>query len=144
MMRDLRNGITFGAFDLCHVGHVVMLEECRQHCDYLIVGLHVDPSIERKTKNKPIQSVYERYTQLRAIKFVDEIIPYNYEHEIEEMLRTIPIHVRFLGEDYVNLPFTGQKYCEDNRIQVVYNSRKHNFSSTELRKRISLHSPIPL
>ena len=144
MLRDIKNGITFGAFDLCHVGHIVMLEECKQFCDYLIVGLHVDPSIERTSKNKPIQSMYERYAQLRAIKFVDEIIPYCYEYEIEEMLRTIPINVRFLGEDYRNQPFTGQKYCEENGIQVVYNLRKHLFSSTELRKRISLHSPIPL
>lgn len=144
MTRDLKNGITFGAFDLCHVGHIVMLEECKQYCDYLIVGLHVDPSIERQSKNKPIQSVYERYVQLRALKFVDEIIPYSYESEIEEMLRTLPIHVRFLGEDYLHKPYTGQQYCEDNGIQVVYNSRKHFFSSTELRKRISLHSPMPL
>lgn len=131
-----RYGITFGAFDLCHTGHIIMFEECRQYCDYLIVGLHVDPSIERPSKNKPVQSVYERYIQLRSISDIDEIIPYCYEYEIEQMMTTLPISVRFLGEDYKGKTFTGQQYCIDNSIEVIYNSRKHNFSTTELRERV--------
>lgn len=131
-----RYGITFGAFDLCHAGHVVMFEECRQYCDYLIVGLHVDPSIERQTKNKPVQSVYERYIQLKAISYIDEIVPYCYEYEIEQMMTTLPICVRFLGEDYRGKVFTGQQYCIDNNIEIIYNSRKHKFSTTELRERV--------
>lgn len=132
----MKTGITFGCFDLCHAGHVTMFEECTRYCDYLIVGLHVDPSIERKTKNKPVQSLYERYVQLRAISYVDEIIPYCYEYEIEQMMQTLPINVRFIGEDYRGKVFTGQQYCIDNSIDVIYNSRKHSFSSSELRERV--------
>jgi glycerol-3-phosphate cytidylyltransferase len=137
-MRDLRTGITFGCFDLCHAGHVIMLEECKQYCDYLIVGLHVDPSVERQTKNKPVQSLFERYTQLRAVKFVDEIIPYQYECEINEMLESLPINVRFLGEDYRDKQATGDVICKDLGIDIVYNKRKHGFSTSDLRQRIKM------
>lgn len=126
-------GITFGAFDLCHAGHVLMFEECRGQCDYLIVGLQFDPSLEREGKNKPIQSMYERYLQLKAIRYIDEIIPYAYEHEIVEILSTRKIDVRFVGADYIGKVFTGS---DNDSIDICYNSRNHNYSTSELRKRI--------
>lgn len=129
-------GITFGCFDLCHAGHVLMLRECKSQCDYLIVGLQVDPSMERDTKNKPIQSLYERYIQLHELKWVDEIIPYQFEAEILSILQTLPISIRFVGEDYRDKDFTGKQYCIDNYIDIIYNSRKHGFSSSELRRRL--------
>lgn len=132
----MKTGITFGCFDLCHAGHVLMLKECRSQCNHLIVGLQVDPSIERPEKNKPIQSLYERYVQLHELKWVDEIIPYQLESEIISMLQTLPISTRFIGEDYKTKDFTGRQYCIDNQIDIIYNSRKHGFSSSELRRRL--------
>lgn len=129
-------GITFSAFDLFHAGHVAMLKEAHQQCDYLIVGLQTDPSIERVNKNKPIQSVFERYIQLQGCKYIDEIIPYTYEFEVEDILLTYPINVRFIGEEYRNKEFTGKSICEEKGIDIVYNSRKHSFSSSGLRNRI--------
>lgn len=133
----MRIGITFSAFDLLHPGHVLMLEEAKANCDYLIVGLQIDPSIERPEKNKPIQTVYERYTQLRACKYVDEIIPYVYESEIIDILQSRQIDVRFIGEDYVGKNFTGKEVCSSNNIELHYNARAHGFSTSELRKRIA-------
>lgn len=135
-MLNNRVGITFGAFDLCHAGHVLMFEECALNCDYLIVGLQCDPSLERDTKNKPVQSMYERYAQLKALKYVDEIIPYVYEKEIIEILLSRKIDVRFVGSDYVNKDFTGKNVCFERNIEVHYNNRDHNFSTSELRSRI--------
>ena len=136
-MIDKKNvGITFGAFDLCHAGHVVMFADCKRLCNYLIVGLQVDPSLERETKNTPIQSLYERYLQLQAIKYIDEIIPYTYEYEIEQILATRDVNVRFIGADYVGKDFTGKDYCYSNNIDICFNNRSHPFSTTELRKRI--------
>lgn len=132
----MKIGITFGAFDLCHAGHVLMFEECKQHCDYLIVGLQVDPSWERDEKNTPVQSLYERYVQLNAIKYIDEIIPYVFEHEIIQILQSRSIGVRFVGSDYIGRNFTGKDCCADRSIDIHYNNRDHGFSSTELRKRI--------
>jgi glycerol-3-phosphate cytidylyltransferase len=132
----MKRGVTFGAFDLCHAGHVIMFEECKRHCDYLIVGLQVDPSLERNTKNSPVQSLFERYVQLKAIKYVDEIIPYVYEHEILEILSAAHIDVRIIGEDYLNKEFTGLSLCNELGIELVYNKRQHNFSSSELRLRV--------
>lgn len=131
-----KTGITFGAFDLCHAGHVLMFAECKEKCDYLIVGLQVDPSIERANKNTPVQSLYERFIQLQAIKHIDEIIPYAYESEILEILRTRDINIRFVGNDYVDRDFTGKDYCNEKSIDICYNSRNHKFSTTELRGRI--------
>jgi len=129
-------GITFGAFDLLHAGHFIFLSKCRQHCDQLVIGLHIDPSLERSEKNKPIQSVWERYVQLRNVSFVDgEIIPYEREIDIIHILSADKYNVRFLGSDYNNSNsyklITGEKLCP---IQFI--DRNHNFSSTELRERI--------
>ena len=129
-------GITFSAFDLFHAGHVAMLKEASELCDYLIVGLQIDPSIERPEKNSPIQSVFERYVQLKGCVYIDEIIPYTYEREVEDILLTYPINTRFIGEEYRELNFTGKNICESKGITIHYNSRKHTFSSSGLRKRI--------
>jgi glycerol-3-phosphate cytidylyltransferase len=129
-------GITFSTFDLLHAGHILMLEECKSNCDYLIVAIQSDPTIDRKEKNKPIQTLFERYTQLKAVKYVDEIVPYSTEKEVEDILLSRNINIRFLGEDYINKDFTGKKLCEENNIKIFFNSRKHSYSSTELRKRI--------
>lgn len=129
-------GITFSAFDLFHAGHVAMLKEAKQHCDYLIVGLQIDPSLERDTKNKPIQSVFERYVQLNGSIYVDEIIPYATEAEVCDILLTYDIDIRFIGEEYKELNFTGKQICEEHDIRIHYNERKHSFSSSGLRKRI--------
>ena len=132
----MRNGITFSTFDLLHAGHVLMLAECREYCSHLIVGLQSDPTIDRPdTKNKPAQSLYERWVQLRACRFVDEIIPYSTEKDLMDILSSIKIDVRFVGEEYKDKDFTGKQYCIDNGIELYYNERKHSFSTTELRKR---------
>ena len=129
-------GFTCSAFDLFHAGHVAMLAECKHHCDYLIVGLHVDPSKERQTKNKPVQSVYERYVQLNGCKHVDKIIPYETEEDLRNLLAIEDIHVRFIGEEYKDQFITGAEICNDRDIRIHYNSRMHNYSSSELRSRI--------
>lgn len=131
-----KTGITFSAFDLLHAGHVRMLEEAKMHCDYLIVGLQTDPTIDRPEKNKPTQSVVERYIQLRACKFVDEIIPYTTEQDLEDILQALPIDVRILGDEYKDVAFTGREYCEKMNIELVYNQRNHRFSSSGLRKEV--------
>ena len=104
----MKIGFTCGAFDLLHAGHVVMLKEAKQNCDYLIVGLQTDPTLDRQEKNKPIQSMYERYIQLQAIKYIDEIIPYDTEKSLLDLLESTPINIRFVGEDYENRSFTGE------------------------------------
>lgn len=132
-------GFTCSSFDLLHAGHVLMLEECKRYCDYLIVGLQTDPTIDRPgVKNKPVQSVYERQIQLRGCKYVDEIFVYDSESDLMNMITSLPIHVRFVGEEYRNKEFTGKKWCEDNQVRIHFNTRKHNFSTTELRKRSHL------
>ena len=133
---DQRIGITFGAFDLLHGGHIAMLAEAKRNCDYLVVGLQNDPSADRKTKNSPVQSIFERQLQLSAVRFINDIIIYNNEKEIEDILLTLPIKVRIIGEDYLNEPFTGKALCEELGIDIVYNGRAHSFSTTELRKRV--------
>jgi glycerol-3-phosphate cytidylyltransferase len=129
-------GITFSAFDLLHAGHVRMLEEAKQHCDYLIVGLQTDPTIDRPEKNKPTQSVVERYIQLKGCKFVDEIIPYTTEQDLQDILQAFPVDVRILGEEYKDKQFTGREYCGKMGIKLVYNKRNHRFSSSGLRKEV--------
>lgn len=136
MIDKQKVGITFGAFDLCHAGHVTMFADCKRFCDYLIVGLQSDPSIERPNKNRPVQTLYERYVQLSAIKYIDEIIPYTYENEIIQMMMTRDVDVRFVGADYIGKDFTGKEYCMDKQIEICFNNRDHPFSTTELRKRI--------
>jgi len=129
-------GITFSSFDLFHAGHVKMLEECKRNCDYLIACLQTDPTIDRPNKNKPIQSLVERYIQLNGCMYVDEIVPYSTESELMEILRSFKINVRFIGEDYLNKDFTGKEYCTNNEINIYYNSRKHGYSSTALRNKL--------
>ena len=129
-------GFTCSTFDLLHAGHILMLAECKQICDYLIVGVQSDPTIDRPgTKNKPVQSIVERYVQLSAVKFVDEIIVYNTEKDLEDMLMFLPISVRIIGEEYKDKDFTGKQICEERGIKIWFNSRSHRFSSSELRQR---------
>ncbi|CAM3421190.1 adenylyltransferase/cytidyltransferase family protein [Flavobacterium chungbukense] len=132
----MKIGITFSAFDLLHAGHVKMLEEAKQHCDYLIVGLQTDPTLDRPTKNKPTQTVVERYIQLKACKFVDEIVPYATEQDLEDILKAFAIDVRILGDEYKERDFTGRTYCEEKGIELHFNTRDHRFSSTNLRHEV--------
>jgi len=132
----MRIGITFSSFDLFHPGHVLMLEEAKNQCDYLIVGLQLDPSIDRSNKNVPSQSIVERYIQLKGSKYVDEIIPYVLEQDIEDILRSFKIDVRIIGEEYRTVNFTGKEYCKEKGIEIHYNSRDHRFSSTEIKTRL--------
>lgn len=132
----MKIGITFSCFDLFHAGHVAMLREAKTRCDYLIVGLQTDPTIDRPEKNRPIQTVFERYVQLRACKYIDEVIPYATEKDVEDILQTYQIDVRIIGEDYAGKEFTGKKICVDRNIEIYYNSRKHSFSTSELRQRV--------
>jgi len=127
----MKIGITASTFDLLHAGHVLMLKEAKEVCDYLICALHVDPSLERPTKNRPVQTLYERFVQLEAVKYVDKIIPYQTEDELMNILLTNNINVRIIGEDYVGKSFTGHEIKD---IKIYYNKRKHTYSSTELRK----------
>ena len=129
-------GFTCSAFDLLHAGHVAMLREAKSQCDYLICGLQVDPSLYRKEKNSPIQTIVERYTQLQAIHYVDEIIPYQTEKDLEDILEMYAIDVRILGEEYIEKEFTGKDICEKRGIQLYFNTRDHRFSSSDLRKRV--------
>lgn len=129
-------GITFSTFDLLHAGHVQMLREAKEQCDYLICGLQLDPSVDRKEKNSPVQSIVERYTQLAAVKYVDEIIPYVAEKDVEDILTMYEIDVRILGEEYKDKPFTGYEICKKRGIDLYYNKRDHRFSTSDLRKRV--------
>ena len=129
-------GFTCSTFDLLHAGHILMLAECKQICDYLIVGLQTDPTIDRpEVKNKPVQSIVERYVQLSAVKFVDEIIVYDTEKDLEDMLAFLPITMRICGEEYKDKHLTGRDICDNRGIKTYYNSRTHRFSSSELRQR---------
>ena len=133
----MKIGITFSAFDLLHAGHIKMLEEARRQCDYLICGLQTDPTIDRPEKNRPVQSVVERYIQLKGCKFVDEIVPYATEQDLEDVLRSFKIDVRILGDEYKDKNFTGRAYCEEKGIELYYNRRDHRFSSSGLRKEVA-------
>jgi glycerol-3-phosphate cytidylyltransferase len=130
-------GFNCSAMDLFHAGHVTMLREEKRHCDYLIVALQYDPTIDRPdTKNKPVQSIYERWTQVSACKYVDEVVIYTTEKELEDILKTLPIDIRILGEEYMDKEFTGKEICLKRGIRFHYNKRDHSFSSTDLRKRV--------
>lgn len=126
-------GFTCGAFDLLHAGHISMLEEAKSQCDHLIVGLHTNPQLDRKEKNKPIQSVFERYVQLKGCKFVDEIVPYDTEHDLSNLLRMLPIDIRILGNEYEDKAFTGMKI---EGMEYYFNKRNHDYSTSELRRRL--------
>lgn len=132
----MKVGITFSTFDLLHAGHIKMLEDANRQCDYLIVGLQVDPTLDRPEKNKPTQTVVERYIQLKGCKFVDEIVPYLSEQDLEDILRSFKIDVRILGDEYKEKNFTGRQYCEEKGIELYYNQRDHRFSSSGLRKTV--------
>jgi len=133
-----RIGFTCSTFDLLHAGHIAMLEEAKRHCDYLIVGLQNDPTLDRAEKNKPIQTIVERQIQLAAVKYVDEIAVYNTEQDLMDLLLTLPIDVRIIGEEYKEEPFTG----DNLDIDVIYNKRRHSFSSTSLRKRVTNNGEV--
>ena len=128
----MKTGFTCSTFDLFHAGHIIMLEEAKKQCDYLIVGLQTDPTIDRPYKNKPVQTVFERYIQLKACRYVDEIVVYATEKELLDILLSYPINVRILGEEYINDRFTGHELD----IECYFNTRKHSFSTTELRQRV--------
>ena len=129
-------GFTASTFDLLHAGHVQMLREAKDQCDYLICGLQIDPTVDRKEKNFPIQTIVERYIQLKSIKYVNEIIPYTTEKDLEDILQMYTIHVRILGQEYKNISFTGKDVCKDRNINIYFNKRDHRFSSSELRNRV--------
>ena len=132
----MKIGITFSSFDLFHSGHVAMLKEARANCDYMMVGLQTDPTIDRPEKNKPVQSTFERYVQLEGCKYIDQIIPYETEKDLVDILLTYDIDVRFIGEEYKTKQFTGKQLCVDKGIEIYYNRRQHSFSTSGLRKRI--------
>ena len=134
---NMRVGITFSTFDLLHAGHIGMLREAKQHCDYLIVGLQTDPTIDRPQKNKPVQTLVERYAQLNAVKFVDEIVPYETERDVIDILQLFDINIRFLGDEYKEQDFTGKDVCRKRGIELYFNKRDHRFSSSDLRKRVA-------
>ena len=136
--QGLKIGITFSTFDMLHAGHVAMLSEAKNHCDYLIAGLQTDPTIDRPdTKNPPVQSIVERQIQLSATRFVDEIVVYQTEQDLIDLLLILPVDVRILGVEYENKDFTGRGECYDRNIELVFNGRDHSFSSSSLRKRVA-------
>lgn len=133
----MKIGFNCSSFDLFHAGHVTMLKMEKQLCDYLIVALQVDPTVDRPgIKNKPTQSIYERYVQLQACKYVDEILVYSTEYDLLQLIMTQKIDIRFLSEEYLNRDFTGKQYCIQNGIELHYHKRQHEYSSTELRNRV--------
>ena len=133
----MKTGFTCSTFDLLHAGHVMMLREAKSVCEYLIVGLQVDPTIDRpKEKNQPVQSLVERYVQLASVQYVDEIIPYQSERDLEDILQMYPIDIRILGEEYREYEFTGKDICRARGIELYFNKRDHRFSTTDLRKRV--------
>ena len=132
----MKIGFTCSAFDLLHAGHIAMLREAKEHCDYLICGIQIDPTLDRPNKNKPAQTIVERYIQLSAVKYVDEIVPYLTEGDLEDILSMYPINVRILGEEYRDKDFTGRDICKKRDIELHFNKREHRFSTSDLRKRV--------
>lgn len=135
----MKIGFTCSAFDLLHAGHIQMLRDAKAQCDYLICGLQVDPAVDRNTKNSPVQSLVERHIQLAAVKYVDEIIPYQTEDDLNDLLEMLPINLRILGEEYRQKDFTGKDVCRRRGIELYFNKRDHRFSSSSLRKRVVEH-----
>lgn len=132
-----RIGIVFSQFDLLHAGHIAMLAEAKNHCDYLIAGLQTDASIDRPdSKNPPVQSIVERQIQLAAIRYVDEVVIYQTEKDLEDLLLILPVDVRILGVEYEQKNFTGREICHQRGIELIFNGRDHSFSSSSLRKRV--------
>lgn len=140
-----RIGITFSSWDLFHAGHVAMLSEAKNHCDYLIAGLQTDPTIDRPdTKNKPVQSIVERQIQLAACRYVDEVVVYQTEQDLVDLLLILPVDVRILGVEYQDQDFSGRRECEVRGIDIVFNGRDHSFSSSSLRKRVAYAETLRL
>jgi glycerol-3-phosphate cytidylyltransferase len=143
IIRELKDagkkiGITFSTFDLLHAGHIAMLSEARNHCDYLICGLQTDPTIDRPdSKNPPVQTIVERQIQLAATRYVDEVVIYQTEEDLRDLLLVLPIDVRIIGVEYQDKEFSGKDICEKRGIKVIYNGRDHSFSSSSLRKRVA-------
>jgi glycerol-3-phosphate cytidylyltransferase len=143
VIRELKDagkkiGITFSTFDLLHAGHIAMLSEAKNHCDYLICGLQTDPTIDRPdSKNPPVQTIVERQIQLAATRYVDEIVIYQTEEDLRDLLLVLPIDVRIIGVEYQDKEFSGKDICEQRGIKVIYNGRDHSFSSSSLRKRVA-------
>ena len=136
--QGLKIGITFSTFDLFHAGHVAMLAEAKNHCDYLICGLQTDPTLDRpESKNPPVQSIVERQIQLSTNRNVDEVVVYQTEKDLEDLLLILPVDVRILGIEYAEKDFTGKDICRKRGIEIVYNGRDHSFSSSSLRKRVA-------
>lgn len=135
--RGLIIGITASQFDLLHAGHIAMLSEARNHCDYLICALQNNAKWDRPEKNEPVQTIVERQIQLAAVRYVDEVVVYNTEKDLEDILLTLPIDVRILGVEYQEQEFTGRAICERRGIQLIFNQRDHSFSSSSLRRRVS-------
>lgn len=129
-------GITFSTFDLLHAGHIAMLREAKEVCDYLICGIQVDPSKDRPEKNKPVQTLVERWMQLQGVKYVDEIIPYESERDVEDILQLFNIDVRIIGDEYKHGKFTGRAICAARGIEIYFNKRDHRFSTSDLRLRV--------
>lgn len=132
----MKIGFTASTFDLLHAGHITMLREAKEQCEYLICGLQIDPSIDRPEKNSPIQTIVERYVQLSAVKYVDEIIVYRTEQDLEDILEMFHIDVRILGDEYRDKDFTGKDICKKRSIQLYFNKRDHRFSTSFLRKHV--------
>jgi len=130
-------GFTASTFDLLHAGHIQMLRDAKEQCDYLICGIQIDPSLDRKDKNPPIQTIVERYIQLSAVQYVDEVVPYASESDLEDILNMYHIDVRIIGEEYKKKTFTGRSICSKRGIELFYNKRDHRFSSSGLRQRIT-------
>ena len=131
-------GITFSTFDMLHAGHIAMLSEAKNHCDYLIAGLQTDPTIDRPdTKNHPVQSVVERQIQLAACRYVDEVVVYQTEQDLIDLLLILPVDVRILGVEYCDKDFTGRDEGGRRGIELVFNGRDHSFSSSSLRRRVA-------
>ena len=133
----MKVGFTCSTFDLLHSGHVAMLREAKEQCDYLICGLQTDPSIDRITKNSPVQTIVERQVQLAAVKYVDEVIVYETESDLEDILEMFHIDIRILGDEYRDKDFTGKDICKRRGIQLYFNKREHRFSSSSLRKLVA-------
>jgi glycerol-3-phosphate cytidylyltransferase len=138
----MKIAFTASTFDLLHAGHISMLREAKENCDYLICGLQIDPSVDRPTKNSPIQTIVERQVQLSAVKYVDEIIVYRTEQDLEDILEMYHIDIRILGDEYRDKDFTGKDICKKRGIQLYFNKRDHRFSSSELRKQVIDKSKI--
>ena len=132
----MKIGFVASTFDLLHAGHIMMLREAKSQCDHLICALQVDPSVDRSEKNSPIQSLVERYIQISAVKYVDEIVVYQTEEDLEDILELYPLDVRILGEEYKDKDFTGREICKRRGIRIHFNKRDHRFSSSGLRKRV--------